>query len=303
MISNGDLAGFGNGLPPPWIHDAAGAEAWALYQVARLNPFMPATVTDCLGLLETLVAGVAAATQACKKLARLWNMIATATDGDFASAAQCVTWMPAHGAVHTIGSALKSNEEPITALDWRANRLADALAKAAANGQRVQPSATKFVERAANLLEFAAARAGMVTHSANNYKEQHVNPDGTVRTTTRRDSCAQETSTSRKRKLPEESGATKHSRASELFALPANSVHDQPGLDFVGAGHACRALARTRASRAEVHQHRQEVRDAQAVARWIASLNLQPSTQLPARERLDAVRMRCVERWKSSTPA
>ena len=43
-----------------------------------------------------------------------------------------VVWMPAHRPQSSIGHAMKSNGHPINALDWRANRLVDALAKMAA---------------------------------------------------------------------------------------------------------------------------------------------------------------------------
>ena len=88
--------------------------------------------------------------------------------------------MPAHGAVHTIGNVLKSYGCPITAIDWRANRLVDALAKAAARETRVHPAAMKLASTAARLMEYSAARAGAVTFAANNYKVQRLNVDGTT---------------------------------------------------------------------------------------------------------------------------
>ena len=55
--------------------------------------------------------------------------------------------MPAHTSMHSIGVALRSDGIAVTAVDWRANRLADALAKAAV--ERVPASALHMVDDAA----------------------------------------------------------------------------------------------------------------------------------------------------------
>eukprot|EP00973_Karenia_brevis_P019612 2690369-Karenia_brevis.AAC.1 len=84
--------------------------------------------------------------------------------------AERLTWMPAHGATHTTGCALKSDGCAVTGTDWRANRLADALAKTAAGIDRVPHKLLKQVDVAAKAAEFAAARLGVVTHKCNNHK-------------------------------------------------------------------------------------------------------------------------------------
>ena len=56
-------------------------------------------------------------------------MIHTAGDDGVATP---VVWMPAHTAAGAIGSACDSKGRRVTALMWRANRLADGLAKQAA---------------------------------------------------------------------------------------------------------------------------------------------------------------------------
>eukprot|EP00973_Karenia_brevis_P093674 12418485-Karenia_brevis.AAC.1 len=75
--------------------------------------------------------GKAAATSAKSPLARVWNMVfnmleCTSCGSDML---QRLKWMPAHGAVDKIGRALDSNKNKISAVEWRANRLVDALAK------------------------------------------------------------------------------------------------------------------------------------------------------------------------------
>ena len=53
---------------------------------------------------------------------------------------QCLRWMPAHTAEGSIGRVTTSDGTMLTALEWRANRLVDALAKSAAVPNRLQGS-------------------------------------------------------------------------------------------------------------------------------------------------------------------
>ena len=56
-----------------------------------------------------------------------------------------LTWIPAHGsASSTIGIALRSDGRQVSAVDWRANRLVDAAAKAAAAQERVPEGIRNF---------------------------------------------------------------------------------------------------------------------------------------------------------------
>ncbi len=137
----GHLVAYGNGRPPAWIATAAGAEAWAFCVVLSMAPAPPRTVTDCLEVLRTLEAGECAATEGRKRLARVWRRIHTVLEGQTTTALDRLRWMPAHGSAASIGRALKSDGRPVTALEWRANRLVDALAKHAAGFDRV-PSKT-----------------------------------------------------------------------------------------------------------------------------------------------------------------
>ena len=155
--AGGELLGYGGGTPPGWVHDSAGAELWALFQSVRLCPFMPNLVTDCLGILETMKRGVAAATDAKRPLARLWRLVAGCLDGAFDTASHSLVWMPSHGSRASVGAAQKSNHTPVSELDWRANRLVDQVAKAAAGGSRVT-AVCKQVDAAASGFRFLAAR-------------------------------------------------------------------------------------------------------------------------------------------------
>eukprot|EP00959_Pyramimonas_sp_CCMP1952_P404714 8481778-Pyramimonas_sp.AAC.1 len=61
-------------------------------------------------------------------LAQVWSRISTVLDGDVAVLVTSgkLTWMPAHGTTAVIGTAPRSDGVAVTAVDWRANRLADA---------------------------------------------------------------------------------------------------------------------------------------------------------------------------------
>ena len=185
----GDLLAFGYGVPPDWVRDASGAEAWALAEALRWCPFMPDITTDCLNLVTTLEAGRAAATDARSPLARIWVDIFKSLDDE--EQVRQPLWMPSHGAQHFIGSAKKSNGAVVTSLDWRANRLVDLLAKKAASETRVSPQSLRTVTAAADAVRFSMAKLGAVTHAANNFKLVTYLPDGSPTTTIKRDSAAQ----------------------------------------------------------------------------------------------------------------
>jgi hypothetical protein len=131
VAKDGSLLAWGSGIPPHWVDSAAGAETWALYKATQLSPWPPRVVTDCLGLVQTAEQGTFAATASRKQLARTWNMIANNLDGDIATLTRdkLLVWMPAHQSPDAINSAMKSNGVEVTSIEWRANRLVDALAK------------------------------------------------------------------------------------------------------------------------------------------------------------------------------
>ena len=141
-----------------------------------------------MGVLEALRMGVEAATGASKRLARVWTMTAGAANGCFHDAAMRTTWMPSHGALHTIGTVMDSNGQPITALMWRANRLADILAKHAASPNRVPSSVTTAVRDFVNLARHCIAKLGAVTLAANRHAVEMVDGAGVTRSHYLRDS-------------------------------------------------------------------------------------------------------------------
>ena len=66
VASDGELLGVVLGTPPGWIHDSAGAEAWAVYTVLAMSVAFPAIVTDCLGIINGLAEGRTKAASPCR---------------------------------------------------------------------------------------------------------------------------------------------------------------------------------------------------------------------------------------------
>ena len=167
----GDLVAWGGGVPPAWKDSASAAEAWALAVVTSHAMHPSAIVTDCLGLVHTAENGTAAATSSNRQLARTWATIANHLDGDISSLTRDkrLCWMPAHQSHSAIGIVLKSNGKPISSLEWRANRLVDAVAKnESAKGQAPQATIELLVSATA-LVQHSAAQTGAATHFANNF--------------------------------------------------------------------------------------------------------------------------------------
>ncbi len=133
------LIAYGGGVPPWWCRTAAAAEAWALFIVLSFSSSVPVIKTDCMALLINAQAGFIAATLPSKMLARVWNLIGGTVDGDFTALAdpRRLVWMPAHQGFGAIFSKTLSNGKLYSVVDWRANRLVDAIAKCFANGMLV----------------------------------------------------------------------------------------------------------------------------------------------------------------------
>ena len=175
-----DLVAFGYGCPPSWCTTAASAEAWALHVALSHCPVLPQLRTDCLSLLTSAAAGTARATGASRPLSRIWGLIAATMDGDITSmvADKQLVWMPAHQPLSAIGVKTLSNGRLLTAIDWRANRLVDALAKLAAGTREAPLAVVRLLESGRAAVKHAAALLGAVTYAANNCMLPVQNEDG-----------------------------------------------------------------------------------------------------------------------------
>ena len=186
----GDLLAYGLGWPPTWCSTAAAAEAWALQTVLRECPFPPQMRTDCMSLLTTARLGSAKATHHSRPSARIWKTISETLGVDISTLVQGgkLAWVPAHQSLQMVGETKLSNGCRLTVADWRANRLVDALAKAAASELQASKDTLAFLASAEAAAGHAAALLGVVTHAANNFTEVETHEDGTTSKRILRDS-------------------------------------------------------------------------------------------------------------------
>ncbi len=296
VSQSNDLLAYGFGIPPPWVQDAAGAEAWAFATTLSSCPDIPPTTTDCRNLLLTLCKGPAAATDAKSPLARTWAMAFNALECDYCSPEQIhrLEWMPAHKSAAAIGVVRNSNGQRMTAVDWRANRLVDALAKHAAQQHRVQGAVTKKLDVAAEAVEFYAARLGAITFAANHYKVATVLPDGTTTWNTRRDSTAirpQPKRGAEKRK------AQQQAEVSQDGAQGAGAC----GTNFLEGPRRVRPR-NTAAHNRERQQDLECANEARFRQHWLASRNtLRPTECGDAQRRMAAFRERVAAKLAASS--
>jgi hypothetical protein len=173
---DGSLLGFGLGTPPSWIRTAPASEAWALSQVLSMLPEPPRMTTDCKSLLSIALRGTHKATAAKAVLARIWCRIAGALDGDTRKlvTSRLLQWTPAHLSQQSIGKTARGTDREVTALDWRANRLADALAKEAAGRHAADACTVKLLKSAEAAARFHMALLGAVTYTANHCRTQQL---------------------------------------------------------------------------------------------------------------------------------
>jgi len=293
------VAGVCYGAPPSWVTNAAGAEAWALYMALRSVATPPRVITDCLGLLRQLQRGLADATAPHRPLARLWRLLSTTFDGQVPQdwLENSLLWMPAHTSKKTAAFAKRSDGRPLTRLDWRSNRLADAFAKAAASNDRLPFALRALLRRATAAADFSTASLGLVTRAANSYRSSAWGPDGALRTTTLRDAWLppyldrsagqRKRATGKRKRSTDRAGPAppdKPPKQKELLALEA-AAEDR-------RRHAREARARAK-NGAEQRAAEAEGRGAQA---WLADQALRFSARPPdaptAATRLEALRLR-----------
>jgi hypothetical protein len=238
------------------------------------NAHVPYTVTDCLGLIDTLKKGREWAVSYARPMARIWQLLFDALDGynipELLAEGRFV-WMPAHGRAASIGTAVKSNGELVSPIDWRANRLADAIAKDAALSMAAPPRVRQLMKEALAAVEHSCAFIGAATYVANNCMRQMSNADGVVRQVKCRDSTAQ-------RPRTKELGHTRAKDAADAGKASAEMSHRRP---CGGSGYP-HALAADAAADAAFH------------SLWMSrlSLSLRPAAGPTASEIMVSLRAR-----------
>ena len=164
--NDGRLMASASGVPPSWITDIGGAEAWALYQAARFaTPGACKYVSDSLTTVQALQAGIGYCGSGKKKYARVYKLGCEALAG---TPAHDIAWMPAHKSRSFVGCSRLSNGLLLTEIDRDANDRSDKLAKSAVEIHRVEAG---LVDEWSKAFDTAKARAKWIaraTHEANN---------------------------------------------------------------------------------------------------------------------------------------
>ena len=195
--------------------------------------------------------------------------------------------MPSHTSNADGSNRIKSNGRSISTAEWRANQLADKLAKNGALESPLREEADKLIKTAGETLRQAASRLGVVTHAASDHCVVGTKEDGTKYSITKRDSTP----------MPQ---ALAKSRDEGRLRAIAAIVDKQPALLATPRTAAplvppTFAQARTKRRRAEdaalelaESEHLQQL-----VADTAARGTLQPGT---ATDRLAALRRRVVDK-------
>jgi len=143
-----------------------------------------------MSILTTAMAGTKAATHHSRPLARVWVRIAQILGVDVATLVigGKLVWIPAHKSASAVGESKLSNGDRMSYVDWRANRLVDLLAKAAAEHLSSSRGVLNMLTSAEAAAAHAACCLGIVTHAANNHKVEALGEGGKVITKLLRDS-------------------------------------------------------------------------------------------------------------------
>ncbi len=278
---DGRLLAYGRGQPPHWCRTAAAAEAWALSTVVAQAPFVPSIRTDCLSLITTAAAGIEKASEPRRLLARIWVLIGIALDGDIQQLSDDSTlvWVLAHTSPSSIGEAKRSDGARLTHIDWRANRLADGLAKQAAAMAQPPPAVLRLLASAFAAVRHAAKLLARVTHASNNHAVTVTAEDGTSVSKVVRDSVDK----------PRAKQKQKAVGPPPLPPPPAPKPERQ-----VTAWAPPRAVAKRSVSSATAHLQRTAAIGEEHLRRRLQEVGagLRPASSRPAAERLSALRER-----------
>jgi hypothetical protein len=270
-----------------------------LHQVLAQSEFVPSMRTDCLALIATAAAGVERATNPRKQLARIWSLVAKILDGNLQQLANhcMLVWMPAHNSPAAIGEVKMSNGARLTHVDWRANRLADGLAKLAAADGAPPTALLRLLRSAQAAVEHFARLLGRVTYAANHHVVQEIGADGNLVSHTIRDSVDK----------PRAARIAKRSSRCDVgcSGLAPDAGIGTPALQEVVPQEVqpwapLRTASGSGSARAAGRQwkRREAQREAELLERRVQDVGsrLRPTSQPPAGDRLQRLRMRVMER-------
>ena len=188
----GDLVAFAEAALPASARSSGAAETLGLYLACATSLRIPSVITDCKSLLDAARAGIGRATAASRPLAGTWTRIAAAIEVPIQRLVVdgLLLWMPSHVARSRISECKRSDGRTVTLLDWRANRLADAIAKRCAFAAAAPRADVARVEAASRAAATVAATLGVVTRAANRFPESRTTASGNVVQLLRRDAVA-----------------------------------------------------------------------------------------------------------------
>jgi len=242
-------------------------------------------------------------------------MVFEALDGvDLRTVLDRLRWMPAHTAAGTAGRRKRSDGQRVTATDWRSNRLADALAKAAALSTRTPFPTRRLLHAGKQLVEHTASVIAVAAYTANNFTETCWTPAGKLVNATRRDSAPPPLRAGAWGPRPAApnppTGSSNNADDSSLqkdtgpeqtdrnTATPTRDALAQAQLERDAAAHLAHARA-ARARAAEATKAEDAARELRFRTAWRSALdekNLQPRAGPTAAERLEALRARLADK-------
>ena len=285
--AQGMLVGLANATPPSWVASSAAAEAWALYLTLQEVAVLPTIVTDCLGLLRAAEAGFNAATSPKMANARIWKLISELLDGQASQLRRALVWMPAHTSVDQCMHRQRSDLKLVTAVDWRANQLADALAKDAAVDDPGRRAAAKYINSSKRALLHHAVVLGMTTHAANNHEVIREDAAGMMKKVLLRDSTPLPAGVKRSHRTP--SGIKR--KAAACNDEPPTSTSD--GLlpsRLLGASRAAERASCKRAKNAAAKNAEKDI--LASIVAETAQRVVRPASAASADDRMPAMRER-----------
>jgi len=164
MDRGGAVVAVARGVPPPWVDDIPGAEAWAVLQAAYVAELGSQFRIDCEPCVKAIHRGRAWATSAERPHARLYGLLFSAIDD---TPVEAFVWMPSHTGLADVGRLLLGDGSTLTADDRRGNERADTEAKEAVAEYRVPLAVRARVASEAHTVHGAACWLRRVTHLAN----------------------------------------------------------------------------------------------------------------------------------------
>ena len=154
------------GVTPPWIRDIGGAEGWALLQAAHVAfPGACSFTSDCKVIVDTLQLGRRKAMEAGSTHARIYALLFSGFED---TPLEAIIWMPAHQKNGAAEVRVKSNGQPLTAVDIAANEEADVLAKRGVEEHQVPFRVRDEAKRCHEMAKQRAMWVARATVEANN---------------------------------------------------------------------------------------------------------------------------------------